>query len=58
MARYIYTEKAEKRSKELGLEGRKAGTVAMFGGKLLQDGPIAMVWQKHGFVVEVQEVAK
>ncbi|MFQ9515305.1 MAG: hypothetical protein ACLRZ9_05705 [Eubacterium sp.] len=52
MTRYIYTEKAEKRAKELGLEERKAGTVAMFGGHPLQDGPIAMVWEKHGFVVE------
>lgn len=56
MKRFIWTEKAEKRAKELGLEERKAKTVAMFGLKPLQDGPIAMVWEKHGFVIEVKEV--
>lgn len=52
MKRYIYTEKAENRAKELRLEERKAGTVAMIGGRPLQDGPIAMMWEKHGYVIE------
>lgn len=52
MAKYIYTEKAEKRAKELGLEERKAGTVAMLGYEPLQGRQIAEAWKKKGYVVE------
>lgn len=53
MKKYIYTEKAEKRANELGLEERKAGTVAMFGGKPLKDGLTATAWEKKGYVKEI-----
>ena len=53
MAKYVYTEKGEKRAKELGLEERKAGTVAMLGHKQLEGGVIAIAWKKKGYVVEV-----
>lgn len=53
MKKYVYTEKAEKRAKELGLEERKAGTVAMFGYKPLQGGIIAEAWKKKGYVEEI-----
>lgn len=51
-ARYIYTEKAEKLAKELGLEERKAGTIAMLGNKPLEGGDTAEAWKKKGYVVE------
>lgn len=53
MKKYVFTEKAEKRAKELGLEERKAGMVAMFGGKPLDSGAIATAWKKRGYVIEV-----
>ncbi len=52
MKKYVFTEKAEKRAKELGLEERKAGAVAMFGGKPLDGGVIATAWKKRGYVIE------
>lgn len=52
MKKYYYTDKAEKRAKELGLEERKAGTVAMFGHMPLQDGMTAEAWKKKGYIVE------
>lgn len=53
MKKYVYTEKAEARAKEFGLEERKAGTLAMFGGRPLQGGMIAEAWKKKGYVVEI-----
>lgn len=53
MKKYVYTEKAEKRAKELGLEERKAGAVAMLGGKPLESGITATKWKKRGYVVEI-----
>lgn len=54
MTKYIYTEKAEQEAKRLGLEERKAGTVAMFGHKPLESGMTATAWKKSGYVVEVE----
>lgn len=51
--RYVYTEKAEKIAKELGLEARKAGAVAMFGKEPLKGGQIAEAWKKKGYIVEL-----
>lgn len=51
--RYVYTEKAEKRAKELGLEERKAGSVAMLGHEPLQCGVIAEAWKKKGYIIAV-----
>lgn len=53
MGKYVYTEKAEKRAKELGLEERKAGTVAMFGHQPLTGGMIAQAWKKKGYIREI-----
>lgn len=53
MNKYVFTEKAEKRAKELGLEERKAGSVAMFGHKPLTGGMIATAWKKKGYVLEI-----
>lgn len=50
--RFVYTEKAEQRAKELGLEERKAGTTAMYGVKPLRDGDTARAWKKKGYVKE------
>lgn len=49
-APYVYTQAAEDWSRELGLEPRKAGTIAMLGGRPL-DGPFAQDWVERGFVV-------
>lgn len=54
---YIYTEKAEKRAEELGLEPRRAGTVAMCGSILLS-GMIGKAWEKKGYVYEVKQEVK
>ena len=51
---YIYTKKAEKKAKELGLEPRKAGTVAMYGSVPLS-GMIGKAWEKKGYVYEVKQ---
>ena len=50
---FIYTEKAEKRAKDLHLEPRKAGTQARLGHEPLKDGPTARAWVKRGYVVAV-----
>ncbi len=52
MTKYIYTEKAEKEAKKLGLEERKAGTIARFGHQPLQGGSIAVAWKKKGYIIE------
>lgn len=52
--KYLWTEKAEKRAKELGLEERKAGTVAMFGYEPLKGGMTATAWKKKGYIVEIK----
>lgn len=52
MKKYIYTEKAEKRAKNLGLEERKAGAVAMLGHQPLTDGETARAWKKKGYIEE------
>lgn len=56
MTKYIYTERAEKRAKELRLEERKAGTVAMFGGEVLKSGQTAEAWKKKGYIVELNSM--
>lgn len=53
--KYVYTEKAEKRAKELGLEPRTAGTTAMFGYKPIDGGPIAQAWLEKSYIEEVEE---
>ena len=49
-APYVYTQKAEDFSRALGLENRKAGTIAMLGNKPLT-GPVGKNWMARGFVV-------
>lgn len=51
--RYVYTKKGEKIAKELGLDERKAGTVAMFGGKILKSGLTAKAWKEKGYIIEL-----
>lgn len=53
---YIYTEKGEKRAKELGLEERKAGTTAMLGHEPLQDGITAQAWKEKGYVARAPKL--
>ena len=48
---YVYTQKAEERAKELGLEPRITGTTAMCGHKPV-DGMIAQAWLAKGYIVE------
>lgn len=54
--KYVYTEKGEERARELGLEERKAGTVAMFGHEPLKGGQIAEAWKKKGYVIELNPI--
>ena len=51
---YIYTKKGEARAKELGLEDRKAGTEAMYGGEPLLGGLVAKAWLEKGYISEVE----
>lgn len=51
---YIYTEKAQKRAEEIGVEPRRIGTVAMCGWKAV-DGLTAKSWEKKGYVYEVKQ---
>ena len=59
---YVWTEKAEQRAKELGLEPRTAGTVAMYAGEPvtgdytnpLQIG-VAYEWYQRGYIVPASE---
>lgn len=52
MGKFYWTKKAEERARALGLEERKAGTLAMFGGRPLMNGMTATAWKKKGYVVE------
>lgn len=49
-APYVYTKQAEELSRALGLEPRKAGTIAMLGGKPLNGG-FGKDWLARGLVV-------
>lgn len=51
---YVYTEKAERRAKELGLDERKAGAIACFGREPLTEGMIAQAWIKKGYIKEAE----
>ena len=50
---YIYTKKGEARARELGLEERKAGTEAMYGGEPVY-GNVAKAWLEKGYIAEVE----
>lgn len=50
---YVYTTKAEKRAEEIGVEPRRAGTIAMCGWKAVS-GMTAMAWKKKGYIYEVK----
>ena len=54
--RYVYTKKGEERARQLGLEARKAGTVAMFGKEPLKGGQIAKAWEKKGYIMELNSM--
>lgn len=49
---YVYTPLAERKAAELGLEPRKAGSIAYFGHEPLESGPIAQAWIKKGYVIK------
>lgn len=50
---YVYTTKAEKRAEEIGVEPRRAGTIALCGWKPV-DGLIASAWVRKGYIYEVE----
>lgn len=50
---YLWTDKAEKEAIEKGLDERKAGTQAMFGGEPLTGGMTATAWKEKGYIEEV-----
>ena len=52
MKKFHWTKKAEERAQELGLEERKAGTLAMFGRQPLKDGMTARAWKEKGYITE------
>ena len=52
MKKFYWTKKAEERAKALGLEERKAGTIAMFGNRPLMDGMTAIARKKKGYITE------
>ena len=60
--KYVWTEKAEQRAKELGLEPRKAGATAMYAGEPvngdhtnpLQIG-VAYEWYRRGYIIPANE---
>lgn len=54
MTAYIYTEKAEETARELMLDERKAGMIAMLGYKPLNPGITADAWIKKGYVSEIK----
>lgn len=54
-APYVYTEKAEQIARRLGLENRKAGTIAMLGYEPL-DGQTGKEWEAMGFVRKRSDV--
>lgn len=53
MKMYIFTEKAEKRAEEVGVEPRRAGTVAMCGRKAVS-GMTALAWKKKGYIYDFE----
>lgn len=56
-APYLYTEAAERLASDRGLENRCAGTIALFAGEPLQDGPTATAWLKAGYIVRRESAA-
>lgn len=57
MERYVYTEKGEKRAKELGVEPRIAGQPAFFGHSPLSlHHNIAKAWEEKGYVRKLEDV--
>lgn len=54
---YIYTEKAQRRAEEIGVEPRRAGTVAMCGWEAV-DGLIAEAWENKGYIYKVDKETK
>lgn len=54
MRKYVYTKKGEERARELGLEERKAGAVAMFGHDPLESGETATAWIESGYIEEIE----
>ena len=57
---YVYTDKAEARARELGLDERRAGDKAMLGNRPLDDAPrdIREAWIARGYVEEVADGAE
>ena len=53
MKMYIFTEKAEKWAEKIGVEPRRAGTVAVCGRDAV-GGLIALSWKKKGYIYEVE----
>jgi hypothetical protein len=50
---YVWTEKAEERARELGLEERKAGTEAYYGDKPVEFYGIKVKWVSRGYIEKV-----
>lgn len=48
---YIYTEKAQRRAEEIGVEPRRAGTIAMCGWRAVS-GLVALAWKEKGYIYE------
>lgn len=56
---YVYTEKAQKRAEEIGVEPRIAGQPAYFGHSPLHlHEPTALAWKEKGYVVWVDDTEK
>ena len=56
--KFVWTDKAEQRSQALGLDERKAGTVAHIGTEILNDGSTARAWLKDGLVRAIEQISK
>lgn len=52
--RYVYTAKGEQRAKEIGVEPRKEGTLAMSGYEPVS-GFVAQAWLKKGYIREEED---
>ena len=52
---YVYTSKGEAHARELGLEERREGAVAMFGNAPVT-GQVAKAWLEKGYIREANDV--
>jgi len=52
---YVYTSKGEARARELWLEERREGTIAMFGHAPVS-GQVAKAWLEKGYIREANNV--